>query len=166
MESIRKSQEEERLLNIAESALEPQGFRVVDLDFVPAGRSLIRFFIDKKVAAAPANPAHVSLEECAEVSRLLDTVLENENFVSGAYDLEVSSPGLDRRLRLRGDFEKAVGKQLKLKLVEKVEGVGANCTGTLVQVDEKDLVVSVDGRERRLALAQVKRANEVWSPER
>jgi ribosome maturation factor RimP len=119
------------------------------------GRSLIRIFLERP-------QADISLEECAEASRLISPALEGEDLFPGPYDLEVSSPGLDRRLRIRADFDSVVGKVLKLKLTESLEGKGANLTGELLRVVADDLWVKVLGEERRIPLEKVKRANVVW----
>jgi ribosome maturation factor RimP len=89
---------------------------------------------------------------------LLDAV----EFIPGAYDLEVSSPGVERRLRLKSDFERVIGSEVKLKLNEAIEGRGANLTGILLRVDEDSIVVNVSGGELAIPLNKVKKANLVW----
>src|SRR4051794_16535757 len=96
LESISKTPLELRILSLSENVLEPQGFRVVDVDCRVGHRSLLRIFIER---AGSQNP---TLDDCASASRLLSAQLDtDEEILPGAYDLEVSSPGLDRRLRLK-----------------------------------------------------------------
>jgi ribosome maturation factor RimP len=161
-ESIRKSQEETDILELCERTLSPLGFRAVDVDFRTAGRSLLRLFIERMKTEASAATG-VSIEDCAEVSRTLGPVLDEK--IAGAYDLEVSSPGLDRRLRLRSDFEGAVGEEVKLKLAEKLPGRGANLTGQLVRVDKDEVFVTVGKDEVAVALGLIVQAVRVWKAE-
>jgi len=163
-DSIRKTQAESEILELCEKTLSPLGFRPVDLDFRLSGRSLLRLFIERMraeaVPAPEAAPGGVSIEDCAEVSRTLGPLLDDR--IQGAYDLEVSSPGLDRRLRLRTDFEGAVGQDVKLKLAEKLPGRGANLTGRLVRVDKDEVFVDVGKDEVPVPLGLVVQAVRVW----
>jgi ribosome maturation factor RimP len=160
LESILKSPLEERLLALCETVLGPQGFRTVDLDCRVGSRSLLRIFIERSAEGAGAPP---TLDDCASASRLIGAALDAEpEMIPSAYDLEVSSPGLDRRLRLHADFEKAVGQDIRLKLTESVPGLGANVTGVLAGVGEKELVVNVNKKDWALALSKVRQANIIW----
>lgn len=156
METIAKTDLENKAVELIEQTLEE--FRVVDLDCRPGGRSLMRVFIERKDSAA----AQVTLDNCAEASRKLDTVLESHNLFPGPYDLEVSSPGLERRLRLRSDFEQMSGRKVKLKLTAKLEGRGANLTGWITKVESGNVILKVDNQEVEVPLQMIKQANLVW----
>lgn len=160
MESIHKTEVESKLLAVCEEALSARGFRIVDLDFQPAGRSTLRVFIERSEGGEAGT--RVSLEDCSSVSQLLGPLLDVEAVLSGPYDLEVSSPGLDRRLRLRPDFERCIGSEVKLRLLEKREGTGMNVRGKLLRVDPSSLILQVGNEERSIPLGNVRRANLVW----
>ncbi len=153
---IQKSETENRLIELAESLFSPLGFQVVDADCRIGPRSLVRLFIDSEKGP--------NLDDCADASRLLGTKLETVEWLPGAFDLEVSSPGLDRRLRARSDFAAHVGEEVKLKLVAAVPGLGANVTGTLVAVGEgaPEITVSSQKKDWNIPLANVRQANLVW----
>lgn len=151
-----KSEAEGKLLDLCVKHLEPQGFRAVDVDCHVASRSLVRVFIERLSSDT------ASIDDCSEVSRILGPIIEADELVPGAYDLEVSSPGLDRRLRLPSDFEKVVGEEVKLKLVERIESLGANLTGKLVRVDGDVITLSTQGKEVPVPLSQIKRASRVF----
>lgn len=116
----------------------------------------MRLFIERASGEPP------TLDDCANASRAIGDILENENLIPGAYDLEVSSPGLDRRLRVRADFEKSVGSDIKLKLTDSVEGLGANVTGKLERVDAAGVIVLTQKKEWPIPLSKIKQANVVW----
>lgn len=161
MESIHKSEIESQLLAICEGAIASKGFRVVDLDFQPAGRSTLRLFIERSEGDQKEGGG-VSLGDCSSVSQLLSPLLDVETILSGPFDLEVSSPGLDRRLRLRPDFERCIGSEVKLRLLEKSEGTGMNVRGKLIRLDQASLIMQVGNEERAIPLTNVRRANVVW----
>lgn len=160
-DSIYKSEGELKLLERLEDALSPTPFRIVDMDLRVGPRSLLRIFIEKKLAD-DANARKVSIDDCATVSRALDPVLEVDTTIPQSYDLEVSSAGLDRRLRLKADFEEVIGNEVKLALVEKLQGVAANVRAKLLRLEGNDLIVNFNGNEVPVRLAQISKANLVW----
>ncbi len=84
------------------------GIELVELEYKREGRDwFLRLFIDK--------PDGVTLDDCAEVSREVDAVLEVENLIETAYRLEVSSPGIDRPLKKPADFARFAGQLIKVK---------------------------------------------------
>jgi len=88
---------------------------VVDVSITgDRGRAFLRVSIDKE--------GGVTLDDCATASGLMGQVLEREGVVDGPYVLEVMSPGLDRPLRKRDDFERSVGKRVKVNLRQPFEG--------------------------------------------
>ena len=159
LESILKSQLESRILSLCEEHIGPLGFRAVDVDCRVASRSLVRIFIER---VGESSEKGTSIEDCATVSRTMGNIFDKDNLLPGIYDLEVSSPGLDRRLRTLTDFEKSVGEEIKLKLTEKIEGLGANVTGKLERLAGNALVVNALKKEWPIPLLKIKQANVVW----
>src|SRR5580692_2468723 len=96
----------DRVREIAERVASSSGLEVVDIEFRGGGKSrMLRVFIDK--------PAGVTHEDCANFSREFGTILDEEDAVPGAtYTLEVSSPGLDRKLTRAADFERFAGNRV------------------------------------------------------
>src|SRR5215468_8853662 len=108
--------DEERVQAIAERVAATSGLEVVEIELRGGGKSrMLRVFIDK--------PAGVTHEDCANFSREFGTILDVEDAVPGAsYVLEVSSPGLDRKLTRPADFERFAGNRVKLMTREPVNG--------------------------------------------
>lgn len=163
MESIAKTEVERKLLACCSEQIAPKGYRIVDLDCRIGGRSLLRVFIERGSSDGVAN--QVSLEDCVAVSRSLGEFLETYDGLPGAFDLEVSSPGIDRRLRLRSDFESNQGQEVDLKLVDRLEGIGGRVKGTLLGTDSQGLRVQQSGKEIGILWTQVKQANRIWKTE-
>src|ERR1700731_1756701 len=104
-----------RITEIAQRVGEPEGIEIVDVQLLGAGKArLLRIFIDK--------PDGVSHADCELISREAGTILDMEDVVPGdSYTLEVSSPGLERKLSKPKDFERFVGQNARIVLREPVE---------------------------------------------
>ncbi len=101
----------------------------------------------------------VTLEDCERVSRDLSARLDVEDVVPHAYELEVSSPGLERPLREPADFARFAGERARLVLAPAEGEPGASVEGVLCGVAQDSVVLEADGVRRPIPLARVKRAN-------
>jgi len=100
---------------IAERVAASSGLEVVEVEFRGSGKALmLRVFLDKPWAAGGDPLVGVTHGDCANFSREFGTLLDVEDAVPGSYTLEVSSPGLDRKLTKASDFERFVGSRVKL----------------------------------------------------
>ena len=107
----------DKVSDLVEPILNEFGMELVDLEYRREGRDwFLRLFIDK--------PGGVTLDDCADVSREVDALLEVEELITHAYRLEVSSPGLDRPLKRLADFERFAGQPVKLKSFELLDPDG------------------------------------------
>jgi len=142
----------ERLREIAERVAIDHGLELVHSEVAgPENKPIVRLFIDK--------PNGVTHEDCSAVSHYLGTILDVEDFIHSAYTLEVSSPGLDRGLYKRGDFERFAGSLAKLKTSSPVNGQ-RNFRGRLLGVDGEDVLF--DDRTNgqvRVPLTAIAKAN-------
>src|SRR5438046_7145165 len=108
--------EAERVREIAERVAASSGLEVVEVELRGGGKArMLRIVIDK--------PAGVTHEDCANLSREVGTILDVEDAVpGGSYTLEVSSPGLDRKLVRPADYERFTGSRVKLTTQQPVNG--------------------------------------------
>jgi len=113
----------ERVREIAERVAASRGLEVVEVEFLGGGKArMLRVFLDKP--AAGTDPlSGVTHEDCANFSREFGTILDVEDVMPGSYTLEVSSPGLDRKLIKAADFTRFTGSRMKLSTRQPV---GAN----------------------------------------
>jgi len=147
----RKEEILERVRQIAAPLAALEGLELVDVELGGAGgRQVLRLLIDKA--------GGVSLDDCSSVSRAVSAALDVEDPVDGAYDLEVSSPGLDRPLRTPEHFEKFKGSKVRVKTYAPLED-RKTFVGTLKDFVEGQVVVDVDGREFRIPREQIAKAN-------
>jgi len=104
----------ERVREIADRVAASSGLEVVEVEFLGGGKArMLRVFLDKP--AAGTDPlAGVTHQDCANFSREFGTILDVEDVMPGSYTLEVSSPGLDRRIVKPADFTRFTGSRMKL----------------------------------------------------
>ncbi len=142
----------EALVALLERPIQALGYELVDLDVRVGGEGLLRVFID--------HPSGVGLEDCEKVSRQLSAFLDVEDPLPGHYVLEVSSPGIERRLRTLEHFSRFVGTQIKVELKHKTDG-RRKLRGELQGVDNDLIVVDVEGQPWRLRINQIAKAHLV-----
>jgi len=121
-----------RVQELAERVAIDHGLELVHAEVAgPENKPIVRIFIDK--------PQGVTHEDCSEVSIHLGTILDVEDFIHASYTLEVSSPGLERGLYKRADFERFAGSQAKLKTRQPIDGQ-RNFRGLLLGVEGDDVL--------------------------
>ena len=114
----------DRVREIAERVAASSGLEVVEVEFRGGGKSrMLRVFLDKPAAGSGDPLAGVTHEDCANFSREFGTILDVEDAMPGGpYTLEVSSPGLDRKLTRPSDFERFTGSRLRVMTRNPVNG--------------------------------------------
>jgi len=133
---------------LIQPTIEGLGFELCDLEMRLGERQgIIRVFIDRV-------PAGISLDDCETVSRQISALLDVEDLIPGRYSLEVSSPGLDRRLTKTEHYQRFRGEIVRVKLRFPVQG-RRNFRGKLVSAGDKDIEVEVDGTAYRLPMATI-----------
>jgi ribosome maturation factor RimP len=125
----------DRLREVISPILWTLGLELVDVVCVGQGpRSLVRVLIDKS--------GGVSIADCEQAHKALGPALDVADPFPHAYTLEVSSPGLDRPFKRPQDYQRAIGKEVSLKLRQPLEGQW-KITGQLMHVDEQAVVLTV-----------------------
>jgi ribosome maturation factor RimP len=105
----------DRIREIAERVAASSGLEVVEVELRGSGKArMLRVFLDKPGAVTGDPLAGVTHGDCANFSREFGTILDVEDAVPDSYTLEVSSPGLDRKLTKAADFERFTGSRVKL----------------------------------------------------
>jgi ribosome maturation factor RimP len=143
------------------------GFELVELERAGSKtRPILRLRIDRE-GSAPGQG--VSLEDCARVSRAVESYLDEREELSERYVLEVSSPGIERPLVKRQDFERFAGQEVAIKTAQPVADLGKRVEGVLRGIGADDRVqLEVSGRTVEIARAEIKKAHLVfrWDGER
>ncbi|MGE5189929.1 MAG: ribosome maturation factor RimP [Gemmatimonadota bacterium] len=140
-----------KIAALADSVALDEGVEVFDVEVVREGpRTVIRIFIDRE--------GGVGIGDCESFSRRFGAVLDVEDPVPGPYALEVSSPGVNRRLSRPRHFEAALGRRLRVSLAEPLGG-SRNFSGILARTDDDGIDIERDGKAVHLPYRLMRKAN-------
>jgi ribosome maturation factor RimP len=143
----------DELVKLLEPTIERLGYQLWDLEVKLGGKhGVLRVFIDK--------PDGIGLDDCEKVSLAVSALLDVEDPLPGQYNLEVSSPGLDRKLTKVEHFQRFEGETLKVSMRFPIDG-RKRFRGTLVSSDDENIVVEVDGQSYSLPMATIDTARLV-----
>ncbi len=143
----------DELAKLLAPTVERLGYELADLEVRLGSKGgMVRVFIDK--------PEGIDLEDCEKVSLAVSALLDVEDPVPGNYNLEVSSPGLDRKLTKVEHFQRFEGQTVKVQMRFPIEG-RRRFRGTLVSSDDENIVVEVDGESHSLPLKTIDTARLV-----
>lgn len=141
------------LAGLLEPTIERLGYELSDLEVKLGGRGgVVRVFID--------HPDGISLDDCEKVSLAVSALLDVEDPLPGQYNLEVSSPGLDRKLTKAAHFQRFMGETVKVQMRFPIAG-RKRFRGTLVSSNDENIVVEVDGEPHSLPMATIDTARLV-----
>ena len=132
--------------------IEAMGYEFWGLDYIQGRGAVLRIFIDSEDG--------ITVDDCAAVSHQVSGVLDVEDPIPGEYNLEVSSPGMERPLYTLEQFAMYVGDQVQMRLLAPVAGK-RRVKGLLDAVEGEELVVKVGEEVLRVPFSQVDRANLV-----
>lgn len=136
-----------------EPTVERLGYELADLEVRLSGKGgLVRITIDK--------PEGIDLDDCEKASHAVSALLDVEDPMAGEYNLEVSSPGLDRKLTKVEHFQRFEGETVKITMRFPIEG-RRRFRGKLLSSNDENIVVEVDGETHSLPLATLDTARLV-----
>jgi ribosome maturation factor RimP len=146
-----------RVTELAEPLAASLGLELAEVEYRQEGRQMVlRLYIDKD--------GGVALDDCSAVSRELTEILDVEDFIQGHYNLEVSSPGLNRPLKKPSDFERYTGRLVKIRTFEPLADDAGNMRKTFLGelLDLSDSIVRLklnEGQTASIPLGKVAKAN-------
>ena len=141
------------LENIVRPIVEGLGYNFVGLEYIPAVKSpVLRIYIDRS--------GGVSIDDCQRISHKANQTLSVESDMANDYTLEVSSPGIDRKLFTLGQCQEQIGQLIKVNLIRSING-RSNFKGKLMSVIDRQLQFNIDGGEISIAFEDIKKARVV-----
>lgn len=146
-----------RIAALAEPLVASLGMELVDLEYRREGREMVlRLYIDRE--------GGVTLDDCAAVSRELSTLLDVEDAIPGHYNLEVSSPGLNRPLKKEADYRRYQGRLVKVRTFELLTDDAGNkrktFSGEIIGLEEGVVRLRLtEGQTAGIPLAKIAKAN-------
>ena len=154
----RMRREQTHLWELFEPVVAGMGFDLIEIEHFPNPKhGVLRLYIDKPEGS---DSATVVIEDCSAVSRQISALIDVEDPIRGQFNLEVSSPGLDRPLRRLKDFQRFTGSLVKLKTVMPLQGQ-RNFSGRLREASEDVVVLETDTEEISLPMSAIEKARIV-----
>lgn len=141
----------DRVQTIAEPILASQEIELVEIEYRRESKGwVLRLYIDKEEG--------ITLDDCSRISQEVGRSLDVEDFILNPYALEVSSPGLTRRLKTQKDFLRYRNRLIKLKTFEAVDNL-RQFKGKLLGIAENRIDIEVEGEVLQIPLSNVAKAN-------
>ena len=142
-----------RVWQLAAPLAEGEGMEIVDIDFRHEGSRggrVLRLYLDKE-----GGP---NMDDLSRVSRQLSELLDAEDTIDGAYTLEVSSPGINRPLKKPAHFARFVGKRIRVRTWDLVDG-RRSFLGILGQVVEDSVILTQEGKRYQIPFSMIEKSN-------
>ncbi len=150
----KKSEYEKKTQEYIVPLLDSHGFFLYDIEYVKEqGENYLRVYIDK--------PDGITIDDCVAISREMNEILDREDYISDAYTFEVSSPGVERRLRKPEHFTGAVGEKIVVKLFAALNGK-KELEGFLESFDNDAIGISCDDELHTILLKDIAIARLAW----
>lgn len=145
------SKTETAVWQLAEPIAAESGFYIYDIEYIKEGGLwFLRVYIDKD--------GGITMDECETFSRTLSDTLDEADPISVNYYLEVSSPGIERRLKTEAHFRRYIGSVIDISLYKAVNG-SKLITGILKKYENNEITVEADDEDILLPLSSVSKAN-------
>ncbi len=139
------------LVELLYPVITAMGFELWGIEQLPEGKAtLVRVYIEHE--------SGITLEDCTAVSRQLAGVLDVEDPITGAYRLEISSPGLDRPLFTLEHFSRFIGEHARVHLRQKLEN-RKRISGQISRIEEEQVTIDSDGIEYTISAGLIEKAN-------
>ena len=145
---MRKNQN--HLWELFEPVVNGMGYELIEIEYQPNPKyGVLRLYIDSEQG--------IDIDDCSEVSHQISALIDVEDPLPGKFNLEISSPGLDRPLRKLEDFEKFAGQRAQVKTAMPLDGQ-RNFKGRLAGIDNDVLLLECDDKLVRLAVSAIDKA--------
>jgi len=164
LEIVMDRQRLDKIIDLATSKLGPEGYRCIEAEW-DGGEKILRLYVDRQNAETDAI---ITIDECVTASHLLNEVPEIDQAVSSGFFLEVSSPGIERPIRLADDFRRMIGTKVQVKLSKKVDerknaiGMVKDITQELEDESGTKVTLVTDSGDWSFDIIDLKKANLVF----
>lgn len=143
---------EQQLIDIIKEPTNALGFELIGVEFIRSKHPVLRIFIDHENG--------ISVDDCADVSRQISSVLDVEDPINVAYTLEVSSPGMDRPLFTLEHYQQFIDHEITFSLRIPVMN-RRNWKGVIKKIDGEMITIAIDNQENIFAFNNIQKANIV-----
>jgi len=144
---------EEKLANLLTAPIKNEGYELVDLEYIRHGsQQTIKLFID--------NPNGIGIDDCVAVNQVVQEVMDSEDTISEPYTIEVSSPGIFRKLKTADHYKTFIGQRINVRLQQKIQGI-KSAVGKLEECTDKGIRLKLEtgGSELAIPFSLISKAN-------
>jgi len=140
---------------LLEPVVATEGMEILEIEYRRESIGwVLRIFIDSEKG--------ISVDDCASISRVAGDVLDVADLIPNSYNLEVSSPGLNRPLRKWEHFQTNIGNVVEIRVIAPVQQARRNFKGILKEASPEQVVVECDGKDSAIELALIERARLLY----
>lgn len=143
---------EQKLTEMISAPIEAMGYELVGIEFIRGRHSTLRIYIDSEDG--------ITVDACADVSHQVSAVLDVEDPITVAYNLEVSSPGLDRPLFIAEHYQRFLGEEAHIVLRMATQN-RRKWQGMIKSVAGEMITLTIEGKDEVFALSNIQKANLV-----
>lgn len=158
MSLISQSPQTDRIFELITPALTDMELEVVQVRILDGEDTVLRILLDR------TDGQHIDVDDCVTASRTISALLDIEDPISGHYDLEVSSPGIDRPLTRPKDFERFAGFEARIEL-EKARDGQRRFRGRLKGMNDDEVMLEANGEDVLLPLSEIAKAKLILTDE-
>ncbi len=146
---------EKKVEELLKKKIEDLGYDLYDVEYLKEGKDYhLCIYIDK--------PNGIDISDCEKVNELIDPILDEADYIKEQYFLEVSSPGLEKKLRKTEHYEKQLGGKIEISLYSKIENQKV-LQGVLKEYNDDYLIIESDKKEIKVDLKQIASAKSVYN---
>ncbi len=149
---------EQKIADIIQSTINSLGFDLVKVSFLGKNSNMLEILIDRM------DNQKVSIADCQTVSKNISVLLEGEDIIKSKYYLSVSSAGVERPLLTLKDYDKFIGKDVKIKLKELLNGCG-HYQGKIIKTYDDNIYLQIKGETLSIPFNLIKNAHLVFTEE-
>jgi ribosome maturation factor RimP len=151
---LAESNIEKKTEELLRKFIEDLGYDLYDVEYLKEGKEYhLCIYIDKE--------GGIDISDCEKVNEVINPILDKEDYINNQYFLEVSSAGLERKLRKKEHYEKQIGKKIEVSLYSKVDDK-KNIQGILREYDKDFLVLQTENKEIKIDIEKVSGAKSVF----
>ncbi len=147
---------EEKVESLVKKSINDSGYEIYDIEYVKEGKDYyLRIFIEKPNET-------ISIDDCEIVNNIVNPILDEADIIKDQYFLEISSTGIEKKLRKPKHYMKAIGKDIKIKLFTNNEEGKKEIEGKLKNIEDEYLIIEKDGKDLKIELSNVAQAKTIY----
>ena len=148
---------EKEVENLLKEPIKQEGYDLYDVQYVKEGKDYyLRIFIEKENST-------ITLNDCEKVNDLINPILDEKDIIKDQYYLEVSSTGIEKNLRKLEHYQKAIDKEIQVKLFKKDEDGEKEIQGFLKKVSPEEITIEKNGKNVKVAINNITQAKTIYN---